>query len=323
MNKPLYVNLPGDFVSPQPFQLEGAQFYNFLYDADIGALQQVCDAWFNTPCGGKVMYKPLLPLVNISFVNYRAAYPATPPWDSQGYVPYQETIFSFFVVRLEKVFNTWVAQQLCAFSPYCFVSNQIPLQAGRDVFGMPKTIAQSVIPANPRYPYYFSTSTQAIKTYNQNLAADWERILMVQQLEKQESPMEHLFADLGQLRTALTKALKLADTMPIPDLDLLLELKNFILEGELPFVSLKQFRDIVHADRACYQAIIEFTCQMTRFNGAGLLHGSYELHLPQVDFFPIAQNLGLKREGQQSRFAFWLDWDFQFQSGKEIWTPEA
>jgi hypothetical protein len=60
-------------------------------------------------------------------------------------------------------------------------------------------------------------------------------------------------------------------------------------------VFLKQFRDVVHGDRACYQAIVE--ASLTVHGGESLAYlNEYELDLTDADSIPIRRELGIPTE---------------------------
>jgi len=70
------------------------------------------------------------------------------------------------------------------------------------------------------------------------------------------------------------------------------ELKNALLAGKLRMLFLKQFRDIVYPDRACYQAIVEAPLTMKDFGPVATSDG-YRLMLNAVDSAPIGRELGV------------------------------
>lgn len=79
-----------------------------------------------------------------------------------------------------------------------------------------------------------------------------------------------------------------------------------LLVGPLSVVFLKQFRDIVVADRACYQAIVEATVQC-RDDVAIESLGSYDLHVCDIDSAPIRRELGIAACHVPVELAFKLD----------------
>lgn len=72
---------------------------------------------------------------------------------------------------------------------------------------------------------------------------------------------------------------------PLPDL-------AAMLSKPLTMLFLKQFRDVVFADRACYQAIVEATCRGSAAESVTSL-GPYTLCLADNDSAPIRRELGI------------------------------
>lgn len=79
-----------------------------------------------------------------------------------------------------------------------------------------------------------------------------------------------------------------------------------LLADPLPVVFLKQFRDIVVADRACYQAIVEATVRCSDEITIESL-GSYDLHLCDIDSAPIGRELGIAAHPVPVELAFKLN----------------
>ena len=81
------------------------------------------------------------------------------------------------------------------------------------------------------------------------------------------------------------------------------ELSNALLAGSLRMLFLKQFRDIVYADRACYQAIVEAPLTMGGYGRAIGSHG-YQLMLNDLDSAPIGRELGVPIGASNVALAF-------------------
>jgi hypothetical protein len=76
-----------------------------------------------------------------------------------------------------------------------------------------------------------------------------------------------------------------------------------LLSGGLPMLFLKQFRDVVHSDRACYQAIVQARLEMSGYVTEFPLR-DYELDLIDVDSAPIRRELGIPAGKVDVDFAF-------------------
>jgi len=73
------------------------------------------------------------------------------------------------------------------------------------------------------------------------------------------------------------------------------DLEETLRSGRMRMLFLKQFRDVVHADRACYQAIVEAAICGTGLTGAWVSE-DYRLTLHDLDSAPIKRELGVPRE---------------------------
>ena len=68
------------------------------------------------------------------------------------------------------------------------------------------------------------------------------------------------------------------------------------MSGNLPMLFLKQFRDIVHSDRACYQAIVEARLEIEGDISQLPLDG-YVLEVTNTDSVPLQRELGIPSGG--------------------------
>lgn len=111
-----------------------------------------------------------------------------------------------------------------------------------------------------------------------------------------------------------------APKSPAPDLVSVLpaSIVQAISAKKMTLAFLKQFRDVEHTDRACYQAVIEADATVDAIRGYGPLLGAFDVTWPDHASHPFAQDLGVSRTGQSSLAAVWADFDFTMQSGQEI-----
>jgi hypothetical protein len=86
---------------------------------------------------------------------------------------------------------------------------------------------------------------------------------------------------------------------------------------------LKQFRDVQHTERACYQAIIEAKATVRALRGYGPIPGTFQVSWGEHASHPFTADLGLKPGGQQAIAATWADFDFVMESGREIFRADG
>jgi hypothetical protein len=100
----------------------------------------------------------------------------------------------------------------------------------------------------------------------------------------------------------------------LPGLGLVVEVLQLLTHHEVPFVFLKQFRDVANGRQACYQSVVEAPARLLTLRTTGRLPGSYEAEIRPYDSHPIAQELGLHRTGPV-RAAWYSEFDFVMENG--------
>lgn len=319
---PVFHYLNGSLGFPAPFYEGGSSMMSFVFKSDTAKLQAVCDAWFNTPTGGDLYYQPLLPVVLVTYASNQHSRPDVPPYNAWGSVAYNEVIFSIFVVRVKKRGSVWVAEHLSALVPYIFVDDAIVMAGGREVYGMPKALGRIQLPDSPSAPdKHFSLESVSTARFSPDVPFSWLPVASIQQLPDAQPHPHHAWADTKEAFEALRQLVFGGTHVEVPGIGLAVEVADMVLEQKLPFCSLRQVRSVASSEAAVYQAAVEFSAKMVKFHGAGLLHGTYEITLPENALFPIAADLGL-RTGQQAEAAFWLHWDFLFETGREVWSAQ-
>jgi hypothetical protein len=319
---PQYAYLNGNPVYPPDYLGTNTKFFNFVFQADYKSLEKVCDSWFNIPSQQEVHYEPLLDKVIVTFANYESEKSICPPYDQHGYVPYKELIISFFVARTHKILGITTVQSVCAFVPYIFLDNMIPTLIGREVYGLPKIPAWIDFDMSNEIPSSFTVDAMTLKTFSATTPAQRQNLLSLKKVtnnnefDKWEDEKQ-AFREIKKLLLGGSK------DIVIPSVNLLVELGEFIFEQKMPFASLKQIRSIEDSSTASYQAIVEYDCQMKKFSGAGLIKDDYEISFTDNALFPIHTDLGLALQGQKPLFSFWLNWDFSFLTGKEVWKAST
>jgi len=92
-------------------------------------------------------------------------------------------------------------------------------------------------------------------------------------------------------------------------------------EGRMPIVSLKQYRDTVSPNRACYQAVVSAVMKITKRHGWGLLPGRYSVKIHDYASTRIVEDLGLKlnQDGTaEPRGAYWISFDCTYGEGETL-----
>jgi len=100
-------------------------------------------------------------------------------------------------------------------------------------------------------------------------------------------------------------------------LELIEQLVEDALKGELPQLFLKQFRDIADGRNACYQAITEAPAKITSLNGVQL-ENTYDVAINYFENMQICNDLGLS-PNCKTEIGFKLNIDMTVEPGKEVW----
>lgn len=312
MSLPSYVTQGGEQVYAQPFLCENALFYGMVLHADEQAIQEnVCDKLLNIPSGQPGRFVPAGPFVLLAMVRLDKLVAESEPYCNYGAFAEQE--IAFWVLTIDTVQD----QVYFAF-PYIWVDNAYALSMGREIYGFPKQLGRFEIPADVDQADHFSLETLALKTLNPNTMAQWQKVLDVKKIGTPDT--EEKWDTLGGAVAGLTKSTHELGTWNA-DLKLLVRLFEDLLARDVPFVFLKQFRDVADGTKACYQAVIECTCRMTSWKGGGLLNGVYEIDMQEIGNEPIASDLGLGPNPIVPGIGFWCLFDFYIGPGGEISKP--
>lgn len=312
----------GEIVYQQPYALDGVRFHNFIYDIPIENLTEICQKWFsNNLFMGEV--RPIAPYMIVTFADYKSASSKVTPYDGYGIVPYREVIVSFFVMRLRKFLGRWWAQSFCAFVPYIFADNILPIVQGREVYGMPKSHANITMPDQMENSGNFSCSAMSLKHFNPNEIAAENKLIEItanHNVETSQSPIKIKGENGHEMYQHISDLLDIKHdgTTILPGIGIGLQLYKFLKNKQVPFINLKQFRNISNGKKANTKNVVQFPCQMTGFHGGGIHFNPYELEVFDNDMFPIKKDFGLKNTPLESKAAFWMDWDFNFLNGKKI-----
>ena len=347
---PRYVERGGEVVYRAPFVGRGARMYCFLLRAGMHELSRMLDRYLNEPSGGAVDFRPVAPFVMLNFNDVDIVASADPVDMMIGGMREQEVILWTLAFDVRR-------NRLASFIPYIFVDSGVVMANGREVYGFPKQFGVFKIePPNDfsvaafalrRFapdsiarmePVISVTSTRrSARAAGQVRWKGFEEL--VRHVGGVAFPDGHAIAAERPLavRTVLTPrsgsqprknsgvALHPASRESSLPLGLggeaaaLVNIVESLLEGDVPAVFLKQFRDISDPTRASYQAIVEASARLQSFRGGGLLPGEYSVEVADLDAEPIRRELGFLPGPIKPELSFWLEIDFEMETGIELW----
>lgn len=308
-----------------PYLARGARIYGFILRSDFAPLQSLCDTVLNRPTGGATDYRPALPLVFLTFADISSLSSTEPPDSRVGWLPERDVAFWVLTLTARQEGGVELADGIAFYQPYLFVDQPQALLTGREVQGFPKEYSTVDMTRRDGNPGPMSVRTHVFPRFESTTEAQVRELMRVTQVPGSAAGLDlSRFGTLAELLAAVWKEL-LSGEEPIalPSLKLLFDLGEELVKGEVPCVFLKQFRDVVDGSRACYQAIVGVPMRITKFHGAGLLPGRYELDLKNFQSHPIASNLGLEPSATASMLGAYVDIDFVIERGNIIWEAKA
>jgi hypothetical protein len=318
--QPLFVPRGGEQVFCQPLELCQVRFTSFLFPADAAALQALCDRYLNGPSGGAVRFRPLLPRVLLGVADIGRAFPVQSPDERKGWVPEIDVAFWVPVARTGKLLGVSFTEEVAWFIPYVFVDNAWAVAAGREVYGFPKELGRFQVPRGPTDPALVTVDTLAIEHFDPEAEARERRLFELRRADAGHVGDPHqTWHEVGEVLEDFAHALFGSGGLSLPGPGLLEQLLDFVTHREVPLVFLRQFRDVADGQRACYQAVVEAPARVRQFRHAGRLPGEYRLTVNALDSHPIARELGLAGPDQEALGAWYVDFDFILENGRELW----
>jgi len=308
-----YIDRGGEQVYCQPFEAKGVHFYGFLLWADTKVLQEkLCDRFLNEPSGGATKFRPAAPFVLLAFCKLDALSSNALPYRNYGWFSEQEA--AVWVLTVDEMRDT----MLWAF-PYIWVDNPYAMAMGREIYGFPKGLGTFDIPESPEVADKFSVDILALKTFSPETEGTIERVVQANRISGGGATSE--WTELGDAGKAILKGLAEATGKEDiwDDLKLAYNAIDDLIHGRVPFVFLKQFRDVADGTEACHQSIVEVVCKMTQFRGGGLLGGEYEIDIAELASHPLVADLGLTGHKITPILSYWNYFDFEIGPGVEIW----
>jgi hypothetical protein len=312
-NYPQYISRGGDTAFEPPYILNETKLYGFFLEGTLGNLQTLCDKYLNIPGQDQFQYRPAANRVLMVFDTIAHINSTQPPGSDKGFFSEAgEVMFWVLTEARKQEGSKFVVDHHAWFIPYIFVDSTPAMVLGREVYGFPKELAKFQIPADTRNPQKFSLETLVLQPFRPQSETTWRTIISVQNTQAENGDVAlKPWTDFSQ---AFDEISKLFEEVKVD--------KRCLPHLEIPMVFLKQFRDVRDGDKACYQAIVEATARLEKLHqGFPYLRQKFEVRIENFDSHPIVTELGLKLK-QTAQLAFWLNFDFSFGNGTEIWKSQ-
>ena len=312
MTKPKFINRGGELVFAPPFVADNVQQYSFFLDADIHALQTLCDRYFNDPLGYQ-RFVPGGPFVMLACCALTSLRSTTPPYSDMGWFEENEIAFWMLVIDKENKRMYWTL-------PYIWVDNDYAFAMGRELYGFQKGIGTITLAKDPEDANNFAIDTLVLKKYSPQTKGEIIRLVQVNKVPG-KSPVKVIAGDawkgieelMKEVITVLDDGLSMLGNAKLI-LDSLDDLKHL----RIPMIFLKEFRDVSDPKFASFQAIVETEAKMKKYHKGKIFEDAYDIDIELCDSHPIRQDLGLKPSGTlRSNYSFWVSYDFEIGLGTQ------
>lgn len=309
---PDYIDAGSAFpVFRGPYLQKDAQLAAFLFPADLSALSALCNQSLNAAADTPFEYVPLLSSVLVVYADMLVS--SLDERDSQvGLIPETELGFWLPTVAMQKTAAGSLPHHLAWFIPYLLVDEGNAIATGREVYGFNKQAASFNKAGNIQAPN-FSAEVMGFEQFGPTALAQRQPLLEITTANAPASQGQ--WPDWESAQSSLSDMF-LAETRNDLD-DGILTLAAQTALQNIPLVFLKQFRDARHAQKACYQAVVEAPLQIEAFHGGGFFSQPAELSLRTLASHPLMRMLGLK-ENQATGMGAWLKVDFTLGLGTEL-----
>jgi hypothetical protein len=326
---PDYIARGGDLVMAPPLMLRSTTMYSFLVAARYEALAAMIDEQLNAvSAAAGIVYKPLLPMAAVVCAGADDSSSTTPPDAEKGWMGERDFGIWVPVVAGEMDGGSWKPGRICWYLPYVFVDNVAAMATGREVYGFFKQLAVLDMPPHPRARGMFSIDALVIPTYSPSSQAENLRLMTITAAEGSDGAApegawttvrEAADALGGEVKKHWFDAAAEADKrgLALSTWDLIKDLLETMISGDVPLVFLKQFRDAGVAAKACYQAVVEAPAHLQKLYAGGFTH-PHDIAITPVDSHPIVRECGFAGPQIRSPLGFWVKMDFVMQPGTVV-----
>lgn len=309
-NYPQYIVRGGDTAFAPPYILNQTKLYGFILEGTSENLQSLCDKYLNIPGQDQFQYRPAANRILMVFDTIAHINSTQPPGSDKGFFSETgEVIFWVLIEAGKQEGSKFVVDHHALFIPYIFVDSTPAMVLGREVYGFPKELGKFQIPADPHHPQQFSLETLVLQPFSPQSETTWRPIINIQNTQAENGDFTiKPWAEFSQVFEEISSLFE--------EVKLDRKCRTHL---KIPMVFLKQFRDVQDGDKACYQAIVEATATLEKLHqGFPYVRQKFEVRIENFDSHPIVSELGLKLT-QTAQLAFWLNFDFSFGNGTEIW----
>lgn len=323
---PDYVVRPGVQTFAPPILAKDTRMQSFALRADAAALDKMCDRFLNEPGRGQtdLEFRPLGDIVMLANAPM-AHISVTDPIDSKkGWMRETDVAFWVPVAGGRRQEGQWRAEMVAWFLPYVWVDVSTAVATGREVYGFPKELSWLELPSGSDDSLVVQLSTMVLPTYTPETELVKKPLFRIERTGGLEAEVKQEYPGFEHAVRDLVKRLYGEDGgIEVPSWQLIVNLLENLLRGEMPLVFLKEFRDITQPHKACYQRIVQAPAKLEKFTIAYPYLSSYQVSINGYESHPIARDFGFAASPDGSAtvpalLGFYMQYDFKMMLGEVL-----
>lgn len=323
---PRYVPRGGEQVHAHPLFVRRCDVLAFPLRASRAALHPLCDRDFTDPSHGRVRIEPLGERVLVVVARLDEIGSRDPTDGPKGVVRELDLAIWVPVARVRRCGHRRLMRRVGWYLPWIFVDHPWATIAGRETNGLPKQVTRFELHDDDAGLERLVARTEVLHRYAPTCSATERPVLELQRGDRR--------SDASCDPVAFGRSLLGGGWLPkdrsgrcmIPAPGLVAQTLDIVARRRVPLLSLKQFRDVRWADRACHQSVSETPCRAGTIHEQGPVHHRYRLTVHDHDSHRVLDELGL-RQPSAERGSVTVDlepgwrvvFDFEFSAGRELW----
>ena len=302
---PIYSHFLSNPVAKPPCRMTNANMYGFFAKIDPSKVQHYIDSTLNLVATEQLYFKGLGEYALLTFTDIEKIASLTAPFSEQGWMQETDIIIWLPIAQVEKQDNDEDITHLYWYPAFICVNNIYALINGRETWGYNKYLCDYQMPNSVDQLTDFSVSLDCFKHFSPSSKLQPQLLFTVtKNTATQTGGILSALEDFGEQVANLFAG----DHLGI-DLSLLKQLLAGFVNPQMDQLLFKQFPD-GQGDKAVYQAVLHSPSQIKEIHQFKLLSGEYQLHLQQLDSFPLAQMFGLQLGAQAVHLPFYIKMDF-------------
>ncbi|NMM39432.1 acetoacetate decarboxylase family protein [Pseudoalteromonas arctica] len=292
-------------VAKPPCRMTNANMYGFFAKIDQDKVQEYIDTTLNIVATNELYFKGIGEYALLTFTDIEKIASLTPPFSEHGWMQETDIIIWLPVAKVEKQGNDEDITHLYWYPAFICVNNVYALINGRETWGYNKYLCDHQMPSSVSNITEFSVSLDCFKHFLPTSKLQSQHLFSVtKNVNTQSDGLLSVLEDFGEHVANLFDG----DHIGI-DLSLLKQLLQGFVNPQMDQILFKQFPD-GQGDKAVYQAVMHSPSAIKKIHQFKLLSGAYQLHLQQLDSFPLAQMFGLQLGSQAVYLPFYIKMDF-------------